>query len=367
MGNFYSDIYPSCKLNSTLKKINNKNEINLADKNKINKTNFLNDNESKKTLIAITFKTKDGYNLYPPMTCYDTDLFSTIEEKLFFENPELKAYKISFYINDTLIDKSKTLKKNNIKNNSKIILSFSDKETIKINFFSDEPKINYSLLCLDSDMFAKVEKLFYNNFPELKEKNVIYKINNNIIDKSLTLEENNIKNNSIITILISNSMEINISFCSINQRIQCSFYCKDSDIFSNIEKKLYGLYPEELTKEYFFISGGDNIDKSKTLKENNIMDHAVILMVEAEEESIIEKEKLIAVIFKSTDQYVNYIIPCHIDDQFSIIENKLFCEYPALKDRKIFFTINGGIIDKSVSLKENKINNGTVIEIYYFE
>ena len=121
------------------------------------------------------------------MTCYDTDLFSAIEEKLFFENPELKAYKISFYINDTLIDKSKTLKKNNIKNNSKIILSFLDKETIKINFFSDEPKINYSLLCLDSDMFTKVEKLFYNNFPELKEKNIIFKISNNIIDKSLTL------------------------------------------------------------------------------------------------------------------------------------------------------------------------------------
>jgi hypothetical protein len=97
------------------------------------------------------------------------------------------------------------------------------------------------------------------------------------------------------------------------------------------------------------------------------MDYAVILMVEAEEESIIEKEKLIAVIFKSTDQYVNYIIPCHIDDQFSIIENKLFCEYPALKDRKIFFTINGCIIDKSVSLEENKIKNGTVILINYIE
>ena len=48
---------------------------------------------------------------------------------------------------------------------------------------------------------------------------------------------------------------------------------------------------------------------------------------------------------------------------FQLLKIKLCCEYPALKERKILYLINGYSIDKSASLKENNISNGTVILI----
>ena len=73
----------------------------------------------------------------------------------------------------------------------------------------------------------------------------------------------------------------------------------------------------------------------------------------------------IAVVFKSIDQTINYPVAGYNFDNFSKLENKLFNEFPDLKNKNIFYISNGIIIDKSSSLKDNKIKNGTNILIYY--
>ena len=45
---------------------------------------------------------------------------------------------------------------------------------------------------------------------------------------------------------------------------------KDTEMFCNIEKELYEVYPEFKELETFFIVGDNKIKRLKTLKENNI-------------------------------------------------------------------------------------------------
>ena len=67
------------------------------------------------------------------------------------------------------------------------------------------------------------------------------------INKSLTLEENNIKNNAIISMKCWEKIKVN--FISIDQKTKCFITCFDSDIFFDIEQQLYEIAPE-LQNEY---------------------------------------------------------------------------------------------------------------------
>ena len=67
--------------------------------------------------------------------------------------------------------------------------------------------------------------------------------------------------------------------------------------------------------------------------------------------------------FISTNQLVNVIITCKITDNFSLLEEKLYVDYPELKNKNIYFFSNGSIINRTASLKENNIKNDTTIMI----
>ena len=88
--------------------------------------------------------------------------------------------------------------------NNKITLDTSkllSKFNIAVLFISTEPQIRFAISCNISDKFSTLEEKLFKEFPELANKNIKYLINNTVIDKSKTLEENNINNNSN-TILI---------------------------------------------------------------------------------------------------------------------------------------------------------------------
>ena len=74
-------------------------------------------------------------------------------------------------------------------------------------------------------------------------------------------------------------------------------------------------------------------------------------------------DNLFAVIFTSTDQSINYPIICRNTDTFSNLEEKLFDEYHELKRKNIYFLCNGNIINRTASIKENKIKKGNIILI----
>ena len=61
--------------------------------------------------------------------------------------------------------------------------------------------INYSMACRTTDLFASLEERLYQDFPNYRNIYKIFKVNDNIIIRSKTLEENNIKNNDIIYLI----------------------------------------------------------------------------------------------------------------------------------------------------------------------
>ena len=74
-----------------------------------------------------------------------------------------------------------------------------------------------------------------------------------------------------------------------------------------------------------------------------------------------EGEKLISVIFVSSDQKVHYSVICKNTDKFSKIENMLYDEYPEYSESENHFLVNGKIVNKYKTLEYNKNKNNDII------
>ena len=72
-------------------------------------------------------------------------------------------------------------------------------------------------------------------------------------------------------------------------------------------------------------------------------------------------EKLISIIFASTDKNVLYSIICKNTDIFGNIELQLYEAYPKYSESVNIFTLNGNKINRSKNLDENKIKNHDTI------
>ena len=83
--------------------------------------------------------------------------------------------------------------------------------------------------------------------------------------------------------------------------------------------------------------------------------------------SINPGEKLMTVIFVSTDKKIHYAIICKNTDKFSTIENKLYDEYPQYSENENFFLVNGNRINRHKDLDYNNIKNSDIIMLFPFE
>ena len=77
-------------------------------------------------------------------------------------------------------------------------------------------------------------------------------------------------------------------------------------------------------------------------------------------------EKYIFVIFNTNDFLIQHLIPCYISDNFTTVEEKLYDKYPKLKNKQIYYTVDGNIINKSETLEKNNIQSCTNIIINYY-
>ena len=95
-------------------------------------------------------------------------------------------------------------KKNNelteIKEKLKKSTLILDKENIIIlNIISFDETINFSILCKKTDTITKIEEELYDKYPEYRNSDNYFLFKNQKINKSKSLEENNIyKGNTII-------------------------------------------------------------------------------------------------------------------------------------------------------------------------
>ena len=78
-------------------------------------------------------------------------------------------------------------------------------------------------------------------------------------------------------------------------------------------------------------------------------------------------ENIIAVNFISSDQLINYPIGGLKSDKFSTIEEKLLNEFPELRNKDIYYIANGNVMNRALTLEQNKIKTGNTILIQYNE
>ena len=74
-----------------------------------------------------------------------------------------------------------------------------------------------------------------------------------------------------------------------------------------------------------------------------------------------EGEKLISIIFTSTDQKIHYSIICKNTDIFYSLELKLYQKYNELSELENYFTVNGRRVNKTKNLEFNRIKDNDVI------
>ena len=71
---------------------------------------------------------------------------------------------------------------------------------IAVNFVSLTYNINFPMACKKTDVFSKIEKKLYQEFPDLKSKKIYFVANSAVIDKSSTFEQHNIRSGNTILI-----------------------------------------------------------------------------------------------------------------------------------------------------------------------
>ena len=72
--------------------------------------------------------------------------------------------------------------------------------SISIMFFIPDKNIHYPIPCNEFDTFSKIEIKLFEEFPELKSKNIYYLVNGNTINYTSTLKDNKIRNGDTILI-----------------------------------------------------------------------------------------------------------------------------------------------------------------------
>ena len=90
----------------------------------------------------------------------------------------------------------------------KIISSYPVKlldgeKLLSVIFVSLDKKINYSVICKNTNIFNEVENMLYDAYPDYIETDNYFTVNGKNINKYESLEINNIKNNDIITLTIA--------------------------------------------------------------------------------------------------------------------------------------------------------------------
>ena len=147
-------------------------------------------------------------------------------------------------------------------------------------------------------------------------------------------------------------------------------------IIKNLELKIKDL--ENLLK----ISKNQHEEKMKILKEAHLNEKKKLEeehkkyqeKLEEERKTISEKnlsqlykmEEIMSINFTSSDQKINYSLPCVENSIFAEIEEKLYKVYPEYRETNNYFLHEGKTILRFKTLKENKIKPGLPIMLIQY-
>ena len=149
----------------------------------------------------------------------------------------------------------------------------------------------------------------------------------------------------------------------------------ENKTFSSSKEKEYKNKISELEKLInelqLKIKENDNL-KGKIIELQNILTKQNKIIIELENEIKIfrkycnfsETEKLLSIKFISGEQDIDYTIIAKNTENFSILENSIYNEYPQYRETENYFLINGKKINKHKTLEQNKINNNDIITLF---
>ena len=79
-------------------------------------------------------------------------------------------------------------------------------------------------------------------------------------------------------ILEKNEKIMSIIFSSVDQNVNYSMVCKNTDTIHKLEERLYKEYPNLSERENYFLCKGKLINKFQTFEKNNIKDGDIIIL-----------------------------------------------------------------------------------------
>ena len=74
--------------------------------------------------------------------------------------------------------------------------------TLNFNTQGTQYIVNWSMACKKTNLFARLEEILNNKFPDLKKHDIYFEVNTRRIKRFQTLEENGIENNDMINIFL---------------------------------------------------------------------------------------------------------------------------------------------------------------------
>ena len=169
--------------------------------------------------------------------------------------------------------------------------------------------------------------------------------------------------------------ELNKEITNLKQQLQDEIN-KNNDLNIQIQE-LKNLYQQELNQNSLLVQTNkklnDELSTIKKEKEENQKSYSekIIALYEKIDEfkeklarypvELLKGEKLISVIFSSTEEAIYHSVICKNTEKFSRLVEELYNYYPEYSKSKYYFNSNGKEVDMLKSLKDNNIHNSDII------
>ena len=228
--------------------------------------------------------------------------FNMQNQIISFKNDSFSSLNIK--VNEKISDNSNKTQNSNLLNDNKKYKpeeSNSNKKIEELNNTIIQLNNKISDLSNKNSKFEKEIKRLTDEKTDLINKNKALSENNKLSDIKKGNDQKDEMLFSLMKKLENKDKEINklksfipfdlkegeemltVIFVSVEQKVHYSFICKNTEIFSRVEKRLYEVYPNYEEEENYFLVNGNKIKKAKTLEENKIKNSDVIMVHPVEE------------------------------------------------------------------------------------
>ena len=294
--------------------------------------------------------------------CEKSEKSSIIREKICKEIEGLNKDNFFFIFNGDKLDEKKTIEENGIKMNNIILL-------IKINltviFKDQDGKSKYELKIDFNKKFSELIKELNTKKLDLKKAKYDFLFNSKKLNSNLAIIENGINDKEFIFInkCLPFSSKIKVRIQDSSQNINEIIECEKNDMSSVLRKKIIDKKPELKNINFYFVVNGNKLDEEKTIKENKIGNGDYILLIKNNESMPNNNfSNKIAIIIRSSDPQFEIPFACKRSYRFSAILEKLYKQKPECRDQNKELTKEGKDIDPYLTLEENDIKDGDIID-----